>query len=203
SWLTLALVSLPPLIAPPFRGYVFLYPSDFTEVTGVSPSLPLYKGDGWPETYKFSGQVDQSLLTKQVVWVFYDKPATDQPGVVLTSGAIVTLGFPVGALVGREMLWDYHFRKTLGEVNLWRYALRIMRTPPSLIGFPVDSAFWASAYLVLMATPASITHIRRVRRVRRGACPDCGYPRKSGSDQCSECGAGGATSVVGTERSPR
>ena len=179
--LTLTLAWLPPLIATPSYWTVFLSRSGFIEKLGVSPSEPHgYK--------KFVGRWIHSPPFNQIVWVFFDEPVNDRPEVVLSSGAITTLGFPVGALVGRELLWDGLGLKTPG-LSRWQFALRVMRTPPSPIGFPLDTALWASACLVLMATPASITHIRRVRRIRRGECPDCGYPRKSGSVECSECGA--------------
>lgn len=55
---------------------------------------------------------------------------------------------------------------------------------PIWTGFAVNTAFYASLAWILVAVPAAW---RRRRRIRRGLCGACAYPRGT-SPVCTECG---------------
>ena len=60
-------------------------------------------------------------------------------------------------------------------------------------GFAVNSASYAALVWLLVLSPATI---RRFIRIRRCACPSCGYDlRGQTSPGCPECGAGRAASL--------
>lgn len=56
---------------------------------------------------------------------------------------------------------------------------------PLVPGFFADAAIYGAAWFFLLATPG---FVRRRRRLRRGQCPACGYPRSPTSPVCTECG---------------
>jgi hypothetical protein len=58
------------------------------------------------------------------------------------------------------------------------------------LGFVVDSAFYAAAWLSLICLPLAPWHARRVRRRTAGQCERCGYDLRGllASRKCPECG---------------
>jgi hypothetical protein len=58
---------------------------------------------------------------------------------------------------------------------------------PDWPGFVVDTAVYAGGLLLLGAIPGRVRGWRRARRMRRGACPVCGYEAISIAG-CPECG---------------
>ena len=54
-------------------------------------------------------------------------------------------------------------------------------------GFAINTVFYAAVVWMLCAVPFGL---RRRRRIKRGLCPKCAYPRGAGTnDVCTECGA--------------
>ncbi len=63
------------------------------------------------------------------------------------------------------------------------------RLPTAAIwpGFAINTVFYAVVLWLLFAAPFAL---RRRRRIKRGLCPKCAYPRGAGTNQvCTECGA--------------
>lgn len=60
----------------------------------------------------------------------------------------------------------------------------ILPLKPRWSGLAVNTGFYAAILWMLFAGPGGV---RRLRRVRRGLCAECGYP-VGGSTVCTECG---------------
>jgi hypothetical protein len=61
---------------------------------------------------------------------------------------------------------------------------RLLPLRPYVVGFAINTLFYAAILWLLFAAPFAL---RRWRRIRRGLCPACAYP-VGASDLCSECG---------------
>ena len=61
---------------------------------------------------------------------------------------------------------------------------RVLPCRPILLGFLINTVFYAAVLCLLICGPFAL---RRLIRRRRGLCPGCGYPGGE-SDVCTECG---------------
>lgn len=177
-WITLLIAWLALLTTTSAVQRVFSSPVTFAEAHGVAPAEPSVPGT------TFVGARRWNPMLAQVDWMFLAQPSTDRAGVVVSSGAIATLGFPFGALRDREWVWEAS-RLRNPELGRWRTACWILRTPPSSFGFLADWIVWGVVCFGVMTFP---TAIRRLRRTRRAQCPACGYRRTTSAERCSECG---------------
>lgn len=82
------------------------------------------------------------------------------------------LEVPLPVWLDPEPYSNYDQPRTLPLRIIWR-------------NFAINSLFYACGLWLLMVAPGAI---RRRRRLARGLCPACAYPRGA-SERCSECGA--------------
>ena len=122
----------------------------------------------------------------------------------------VWAGLPMKCLAG-SCWWDYHqqpiLRGTMWKVREWptrfvwaipqvrnvdvfgtKYPYTdILPCRPIVMGFAVNTLFYATILWLLLATLHPRGVVRRRIRARRGQCPACGYPIGT-SNVCTECG---------------
>ena len=91
------------------------------------------------------------------------------------------LGRPTSLREGIQIPPSLYRRWSKSE--LWG---RNLPTMPFWPGFAVNTIFYAATLWLLICGPFTL---RRIRRVRRGLCPACGYDLRYGEhDACPECG---------------
>ena len=94
-------------------------------------------------------------------------------------------GWPVVALFGERDLWEIAERHS-GRTDGLRSWSEVVPRRPLLVGFILDSVFYASLLWLAYSIPK--WWLRRRRRAR-GACESCGYALTAGgSIRCPECG---------------
>ncbi len=179
-WITLLLAWLAPLLTLIEIHRVTFSPATLAAKHGVSPTAPTVS---WTT---FVGNHRRGVMLVQVDWMYCSEGATDLVSDVVSSGAITTLGFPLGALQARDCVWGAA-RLRNPELSPWRHACWILRTPPAGVGFVADWMVWGLVCFAAMTAPSAI---RRVCRARRAQCLACAYPRTPSAERCSECGAG-------------
>jgi hypothetical protein len=103
-------------------------------------------------------------------------------------------GWPFYAVGFEYLSWNTAPLEEVATANVewqrvWRFNQHASGLVPELWpGFALDTAFYGTLVFLLWSAPGVV---RRRARLRRGACPACGYDLKGGSagGTCPECGA--------------
>jgi hypothetical protein len=135
------------------------------------PSRPPHEG-GWPRPEYWS---EGSIFGCRV----YDVRAAEGP----FNMSVHHLGWPLPVIEQKQMLWDWNNPALAGPES---------DPSPSLVlrGLVLNPIMLGGGAWVVLVLPyvGAVIATRRYRR-RRGRCLDCGYPAKSGSESCTECGS--------------
>ena len=114
----------------------------------------------------------------------------------------ISFGFPAPAM--RLEVWDEFTTgngissRTQGHPpkSVWRAGIPVassyfpLPARPIWPGFAINTVFYAVILWGLFAAPFALRRLRGGRRIKRGLCPKCAYPRGAGTNQvCTECGA--------------
>lgn len=95
---------------------------------------------------------------------------------------VQSLGWPLPVLEKKQMWWDWNDPALKGPESDPRTSVRIegLILNPLILG--------GGAFVILRGRWLLVTLLRRARRRRGHCCMSCGYPIRTPSPRCSECG---------------